>query len=313
MEFTKGSSIKTLYWNPNNNHSRPKFLPERFNMAFALVSDSLFEKSTEVIGSDFSGTWSGVKSLPDISTYTLKAEEGQPYSYNSIHPVDSTEVIKTENNITFFRKSFDLTDTVDLNARIRMTVDDAMEIYINDILIAREDHSGPPNFKSPYHDLMYRSDTLNANGYNGNDAFDYVKADLKGIFKSDENTVILVVRNKSKSGDKGGFSFRLDLGKGESTVIKKMNKSVATTSSSSIAQGFIVYPNPTMGVTTIELLQESSTPSYVTVHEAFSGNVLSEKIILKEVSIDLSDYSNGLYILKINIGGKTYFHKIIKN
>ncbi len=312
VDFVKDGHTKTVYWNPSDNHSRPRLFVEE-ELVFALISDSLFEKSTEVYTSDNGSTWTGVDSIPDNSTYTLQAVEGQPYSSGNIYAVDSSKVIKTENDITFFRKTFELNAASNLDARFRMSVDAGMEIYVNGTLIAREDNSDSSNFQSPSHDLKYSSDTLEMNGYNGNDSFDYSISSISGVFNTGLNEVVLAVRNKNNTADLGGFSFRLDLESNGSPVMKKSQQTSTYIENISIEKGFLIYPNPTNGKITIELTNSSKLPAEVSIYEAFTGKLLQIENGTDEVELDLTNYASGLYLIRVRVGNKTYSQKVIKH
>ena len=116
-----------------------------------FVSDSSWFKNTVITPSTVHGYWGGVAGvLPAAGTYSLPALVGQPYGFNSIHPVDSARVIKTDNNITYFRKMITLDTLSDISARVRINVDDHVEVYINGkLLVGEYDAVVNTNWKNP--------------------------------------------------------------------------------------------------------------------------------------------------------------------
>jgi hypothetical protein len=44
-----------------------------------------------------------------------------------------------------------------------------------------------------------------------------------------------------------------------------------------------------------------------------AGKVLTEKSILKNASLDLSDYAQGVYFIKVENGNRSYTQKVVKN
>lgn len=197
------------------HYNQPEVLdPSKKPCKVSVISDQSWMKSTVVTPSTNNGKsfWDGVNgNLPASSTYTLPVVVGQPYGFHSIDEVDSARVISTGNNITYFRKTFNLTGSTSLDARFRINVDDQAEIYVNGKKIARVNKIGRANYKSPSNDAKYMSGTSPINGYMGGDAYDYVNmGDLDTVFHSGMNEIVVVVRNLAKASDKGGFSFRLD-------------------------------------------------------------------------------------------------------
>ncbi len=74
-----------------------------------------------------------------------------------------------------------------------------------------------------------------------------------------------------------------------------------------------VYPNPSTGIFTVELksLEQQATISILD----FSGRVLEQEEVSNmtnfKKSFDLSDYSKGVYLLKINNGANSDYQKIV--
>jgi hypothetical protein len=80
----------------------------------------------------------------------------------------------------------------------------------------------------------------------------------------------------------------------------------------SINESISVYPNPTKGIFTIGLPLGSNASSIEILN--LTGQVLQEeKIKDTRTIINLSDYADGIYILKIVANGETTYRKILKN
>lgn len=177
-----------------------------------IVSDDTWRKSTF---SDskyaFSYPWNGMPTLPDSSTYTLKPQLGQPYSYEGIYPIPGTTVISTTEHITFFKKQFILNlNSID-ESWIELSVDDDAEVYINGSLLVREGSFSGSNRAAPAHKIYYDA-TSSQNGYQGGDSFDFVHSNnLTSLLNpSGKNEIILAIRNGGKN-NVGGFSFKLSI------------------------------------------------------------------------------------------------------
>ena len=181
--------------------------------SLTIVSNSSWMKSTVSTPSNYSGSWSGVGGvLPPDGTFTLSAIEGQPYSFNSIDSIDGATVIKTDNNITYYRKSFNLDTLQNFEARFRLFVDDQAEVYINGELVVAQYTGGVENYKLPAFDALFNNDNTVSNPNSGGDLYDLTTGmNMDNIFKRGVNTVTIAVRNKGKASDLGGFTFRLDI------------------------------------------------------------------------------------------------------
>lgn len=182
-----------------------------------IVSDASWMKSTVVNTAEAGGyPWAGVSSLPDVSTYTLPAEVGQPYHYHSIDSVDGARVLKSGNGVTFFRTTFNLGLDTGVSAHIISRMDDGMEIYINGHMIAREDDRTTTNWDGLPHNLLLLQNGDQDNGHNGEMAFDLVNNyRLDSIVVAGENELVIALRNAPQTTDKGGFTFRMELKTGE--------------------------------------------------------------------------------------------------
>ena len=70
-----------------------------------------------------------------------------------------------------------------------------------------------------------------------------------------------------------------------------------------------VYPNPTKNILNIE--SNSFEVSSVEIHDVLGKRVFQQNG-LNNNQIDISNLTNGIYIMKINADGKTLTRKIIK-
>ena len=92
--------------------------------------------------------------------------------------------------------------------------------------------------------------------------------------------------------------------------IYKFSGSLATPSFTST--GFVIYPNPSKSIVTIASPQ--TVNGYKLKVTDLTGKIVSSNDFSGvENTIDISNYSNGLYFFEINSGNKTETIKIIKN
>ncbi len=192
-----------------------------------ILSDTTWLKSTVVKPSSYSGQWDGhTGKLPAKKTFSIPTELGQPYGYPSINPVGQAGVVKTTNQITFFRKEFSIEKTEGRELTIRATVDDQMEIYINAERLARIGSFGPTSFKNPSHNVKFTSGKRPENAFDDGDAYDFLLTKkLDGILKKGRNEIILVIRNQAKPDDLGGFSLQMDFDEEEVSTPKDTARS----------------------------------------------------------------------------------------
>ena len=78
-------------------------------------------------------------------------------------------------------------------------------------------------------------------------------------------------------------------------------------------QKVIIYPNPTKGQLKIEIQgDEKITNSLIYLYDLSGKLLINKKQYDSNIPLDLSNYSPGVYILKIIMGGKTSEWKIVK-
>ena len=281
-----------------------------------LVSDSSWRKST-VVTTATANTypWTGVATVPAASTFTLPVTVGQPYPWEHLFTVDSSEVITSLSGVTYYRKKFNLSDNTGLNVRFRMFVDDDMEIFINGQWVALEDGMGPENWRTANHDLLFMDNGTVDNGHNGGDSFDYVTSvSMDNILQTGENDVILAIRNRTSKPDKGGFSFRMDIDKSGAGVIVKSSAATAPGVASNAA-GFNmeVYPNPTHGVINLASSNLTAGQSVQVMIFDMNGRMIKSGDYTngESIAIDLSGFAKGVYSLRVESGNDFVVKRII--
>lgn len=85
---------------------------------------------------------------------------------------------------------------------------------------------------------------------------------------------------------------------------------LATNSFNEDKENFEIFPNPSTDFIRFSIDQ----PATVSIYNGSGEKVLSDyKIDDKNTSISLESYSNGLYIVQLDLNGNNYFKKIIKN
>ncbi len=282
----------------------------------SCVSDTSWRRSTVVTQSSLSGQWMGTNGLPADSTFTLPVDTGQPYGFRSIVRVPGSHVIKSENNIRYFRKTFDLTESDDLDARFRATFDDQVEIYVNGIKLLRENTVGANNDQLPPHDIAFDGTSKTfVNGNAGGNMYDFVGTnDLDSVFQTGTNTLTVALRNFSKASDRGGFSFRLDVSKGGQSVLVRKE---AVYASVQVEEALVeAFPNPTNGKLTLLLpvLTDAQTAE-VAIYNLSGAQVHQFERTAGDrpvVELDLTTQPDGVYILRYISGGEVITQKIVK-
>ncbi|MBU2938614.1 T9SS type A sorting domain-containing protein [Lacinutrix sp. C3R15] len=75
-----------------------------------------------------------------------------------------------------------------------------------------------------------------------------------------------------------------------------------------------VFPNPTNNVVTVKVSGQNNTVSAIQLHDVL-GRTLINNIVDNEntLTVDLSSYPTGIYLLSVNINGKKETKKIIRN
>ncbi len=107
-----------------------------------------------------------------------------------------------------------------------------------------------------------------------------------------ERTIVLVTSSKKST-----------LTKAKSTVLSE-------TLSEQVVK---IYPNPTKGQLAIEISNlENLKNGSCTIYNIQGKTILKQKIQNLKTNLDISNHSNGMYILHINIDGKISTWKIIK-
>lgn len=282
-----------------------------------IVTDSTWTKSTvtTVVNSN-TFPWPGA-TLPHDSTFTLPVEIGQPKPWVTILSVPGADVIKAPSYTTYYRTTFNITDHVDVNLRIRSYFDDNIEVYMNGYVLAIEDDIvGKDNFTGAYHDVNFTPGAVVTNGYLGGDPFDAVSGeDMDNVLVTGSNTLTVALRNR-KPNDNGGFSFRLDVSKGGVSVISKSGKVQPESNNELSYIPVEIYPNPTPSSVVIAMPPVEKAVDGVLFVTDVHGKVLHlENITLGHISVmelDLSEYAGGVYFLTVEAGEYRDVQRILK-
>lgn len=78
----------------------------------------------------------------------------------------------------------------------------------------------------------------------------------------------------------------------------------------SVLKGLMVYPNPTSGIVNIEL--NNSSNKFINVTDVEGRSVYSTNTSAEKVTVNLSNYPQGFYFVKIASEGKTEIIKVMK-
>lgn len=180
-----------------------------------IVSDANWKRSTY----QYPTPWpnvpfaSSTNNLPAASTYTVAVNNSWPYNGTLIFqpPIPGVQPITANGGFQFFRRTFNLNGNTQ-SARIRLSVDNLAEVFVNGVSIANENNfNNSNNFGgTAYHDLFIDANGV-VNGYQNGDLFDVVSiANISNMFVAGMNEIVVVVAN-SNGSDEGGLTFRMDV------------------------------------------------------------------------------------------------------
>lgn len=271
-----------------------------------LVSDAEWQKSTVTTIGGSSWNWPGTSSLPAGSTFAESVELGQPYGWYSTEEVEGSYAIKSEENVTYYRRRFTLIDSADINVRLRSTFDENVMIFVNDSLVAAQYQHGTPNRSLLAHDVYYSPGAAPVNGNFGGDMFMQVEnVNFDQIFRKGDNHITVALQNRAN--DKGGFSLRMDLDKAGNPVIRKVVSKEDDNRNSlvNLSLEFELYPNPSTGIVYINLLESPSNENEVVVCD-LNGKVLVKRALIDSKSgamgLDLGFLPKGMYMVRVRSG-----------
>ncbi|WP_041627631.1 CARDB domain-containing protein [Owenweeksia hongkongensis] len=277
-----------------------------------IVSDAEWMKSTVTTPGGSSWNWPGVNNLPAANTFTEEVELGQPYHWYSTEEVPGSFAIKATENVTYYRRRFNITDSANISARLRSTFDENLMVFINDSLIAGHYQHGLQNRAMPAHDVDYPNGGIPINGNAGGDMFMQVEnVDWNQILRKGDNYITVALQNRAN--EPGGFSLRLDLDQSGAPVIRKVDEANEHRNRvDKEALAFNLYPNPTTGKVYVELVKSPSDDNQVLVFD-LNGKLLYQRTLINPetglMDIDLKDYADGMYIIRIRSGGEMYLGK----
>ncbi len=280
-----------------------------------MVSDINWRQSTVVNATpSWVPNWSGPGSLPASSSFIIPVELGQVHSYEYIQRVPGSYPIKADDNIRYFRGTFELIDSAGIDASISSTFGTMAEFYLNGHLLARENRIAKENMQLPAHSLNFPSGGNAVNAYMGGDDFSYYEAgSLDSILKEGENEVVVVLRNRPSM--KGGFSFRLDLNKGGNPVIIKKQTGQNNQESSGEGLQMALFPNPNSGRFTLKVTQlPLEAPALLEVIDlqgrvlhSYNFHALSAGELL---DINLAGHA-GVFLLRLRVEGELVVKKVL--
>ena len=183
-------------------------------ISLEFVSDPVWKQSTVLLpNNNYNGTWDHNYVLPDEGTYTLNAPIEQPYSWGGINLVPGTEPISAGGDITFFKRTFNVTNANFSSIKLAMSMDDNVDVYLNGVKLVRVETVDVMNGIGAPHEITYFSNGGYVNGSNGFVPFETVlTTNISGILVSGENTIHVVLRNLDPATpDRGGFSFKMTI------------------------------------------------------------------------------------------------------
>ncbi len=71
----------------------------------------------------------------------------------------------------------------------------------------------------------------------------------------------------------------------------------------------LIYPNPHNGVFTLELIQNAE----IIIYSSLGQVVFQQKLNAGQTQVDLKEFANGIYVLKVKDGEASQNHRLIKN
>lgn len=310
--------VTGLFINGLEVFASPGLTDEACITNITLVSDSSWVLSSVVTSTTANSyPWPGVSSIPDDSSFHKAVAVTQPYPWVHLYSVTGSEVIAAESGVTYYKNTFDLTQSDGLNLRLRMFVDDDMQVFINGHWVAIEDGMGSANWRTENHDILFLSDGTVHNGYLGGDAFDYYTLlTVDSLFVVGTNEIVLAIRNRTSKPDLGGFSFRMDV-VGEE-VISKSAIAHRSSSMEDLTLDAQIFPNPNYGKFNISFSNLNCSQSLELLIVDMEGRVLMGKVynqlqLAELVSVELSGFAKGLYSLKLTNGNRTMVKRIYLN
>jgi hypothetical protein len=80
------------------------------------------------------------------------------------------------------------------------------------------------------------------------------------------------------------------------------------------ATDYSIYPNPSSGLVNLEVINNGEEATVVTILD-LSGRVIYNESFNGDVDtkLDLSNYTSGVYLVRIQQGGQTFVEKLMLN
>lgn len=80
---------------------------------------------------------------------------------------------------------------------------------------------------------------------------------------------------------------------------------------SSLTKMYRIFPNPSKGMVEVYFTEENEQEKTVAVIDFTGKLVLDKKVYTQHTILDLSAFSDGMYFIILNEGGKSYKEKIV--
>ena len=168
------------------------------------VSNTTDWTQSATVTTDTGGTWAGVSDLPSAATFTLIP--GTPCG--ACAAISGATSLFSGTDIRYFRSEFTLDSFSSVAADIQLTVDNAIQIFINGNELALKSDITGVNFGAPAHRIGIDAAGTVTNGFLGGDSFDTFAATFGASnWNAGTNEIVLAVRNLT-SADSGGVAFR---------------------------------------------------------------------------------------------------------
>lgn len=138
--------------------------------------------------------------------------------------------------------------------------------------------------------------------------------DVVNGFDFDNNGVLYGVLQDESNSENGLYT--IDILTGQAAFVNTLTARLTSLAfpipnSLSVAGKYIdvsIYPNPTKNIFTINSLQK-----FEEEHSIVISNLVGEIVKQFYTTIDLSEFENGIYIIRLKIDDRTLIKKIIKH
>jgi len=132
---------------------------------------------------------------------------------------------------------------------------------------------------------------------------------IKDGYAEDEEITFKFIATPSEEEVELGISYDSQFDHSGMFLGNGMSVISDVTITTSTIRGVNIYPNPTQGMLTIDGLKESAT---ISVFDAFE-NEIRQIEMLSSGTINLTNQAKGIYFIRVESEGQTYFQKLIIN